>query len=275
MTLSTVGSARFKVYGALLLVNTVVLGLSGHINHFQAFFYKADVFPLALSVSTTIFVLTMILLDINLKNAFTARPPFELAWLFILGILWLAFNAFSTSRWKYANTGLCGTIPSDAQYAPYRTWCHELQALRVFVWIEWVMILFTFAYLVRWTLRKHHSGRHDVWTTAFSRFVERDPPQRPFREATNSEFLQWEKFPQTAAQPQDQFTQPSQDPFAVPSQQFHPYSQDEYDQYVEGLYTQVQPSQYMEQQRAHYVPPSQTQHALSENTYFTEAPQVI
>ena len=53
MAISSVGSARFKVYGkcppmphisysvatgVLLLVNTVVLALSAHINHFQEFF---------------------------------------------------------------------------------------------------------------------------------------------------------------------------------------------------------------------------------------------
>jgi hypothetical protein len=28
-------------------------------------------------------------LDINFNNAVTARPPFELAWLFVFGVLWL------------------------------------------------------------------------------------------------------------------------------------------------------------------------------------------
>ena len=67
-------------------------------------------FPLALSVVTMAFTLTMyfhlaiflimrptrsdtvtvrIFLDINFKNAVTARPPFELGWLLLFGALWL------------------------------------------------------------------------------------------------------------------------------------------------------------------------------------------
>ncbi|KAF8527209.1 hypothetical protein JB92DRAFT_2867700 [Gautieria morchelliformis] len=201
MALSPVGHVRFVVYGVLLLVNTIVLALSAHINHFQQFFYRADVFPLALSVVTLVFVLAMVLLDINLNNAVTARPPFELAWLLVFGLIWLGFNAFSTSRWKFITLGTCRSIPSDAQYASYRTWCHEVQALRVLVWVEWVMFLCTFAYLLRWTIAKRNSGRHDVLDTPFSRFSDEAPSNdlAHVRETKTSEFLQWERFPQTSS----------------------------------------------------------------------------
>lgn len=76
----------------------------------------------------------------------------------------LAFNAFSTSRWQFVNNGLCGTIPDgtffpmpfiyeikidlnyeiyvEPLYASYKTWCNEVQALRAFIWLEWVICMF-------------------------------------------------------------------------------------------------------------------------------------
>jgi len=265
MALSAVGSMRFKVYGVLLLVNIIVLALSGHINHFQGFYYKADVFPFALSLATTVFLLTMLFLDINFKNSFTARPPFELAWLFITGIAWLAFNAFSTSRWRYVSLGLCGTIPSGSQFSPYRTWCHELQALRAFVWIEWVIFLFTFAYLLLWAISEHKKGRSDVWSTSMSRFE--DAPTTA-RSHTPSEFLQWEKFPQTS-EPQTNFNQDNE------SQ----YPQQERTRPIDIYPTPPPPSQYMQQHvqqtYTQYISPSRAQFAQNQHVYYGEPSHVI
>lgn len=58
-----------------------------------------------------------------------------------------------------------------------------------------LLVLLTFAYLLKWTVSKHYSGRSDVWSTSFSRFQENSsqPSRAP------SEFLQWEKFAQPAA----------------------------------------------------------------------------
>ncbi|KAF8523348.1 hypothetical protein BU17DRAFT_7255, partial [Hysterangium stoloniferum] len=110
-----------------------------------------------------------IFLDFNSSNTFTAYPAFELPWLFVTVITWLAINVFSTARWRYIDPSLCRTIPGDSQYAPYRTWCHEIQALRTFVWIEWVVSLLAFAYILRWAIHQHFKGRTDVWTKSISR----------------------------------------------------------------------------------------------------------
>jgi len=185
-------------YGVLSLVNLIVMGLSGHINQFQEFYYKADVVAFGLSLATGIWILLMIILDVASSNASTAKPAFELTWLCLVTLLWLGFGAFSTNRWRGVGAGLCKTIPTASQYDGYRTWCHEVQALRAFIWIEWVIFLFTFAYLLRWTLEKSNSGRNDVWATSFSRFQEM---QTGSITRATSEFLQWEKFEGNAQAP--------------------------------------------------------------------------
>ncbi|KIJ27538.1 hypothetical protein M422DRAFT_260987 [Sphaerobolus stellatus SS14] len=196
MSISHIGKTRFKIYGALLLVDIIVLGLSGHINQFQEFYYKADLIPFGLALATAIWLSVMILLDVKSRNAATAKPAFELTWLGIMTLLWLGFNAFSTNRWRSIGWSVCKTIPHDAQYAAYRTWCTEVQAIRAFIWIEWVLLLLAFIHLLRWTLRQQSDGRTDIWSTSFSRFEEGQAQAGPIAGTgrAQSEFLQWEKF---------------------------------------------------------------------------------
>jgi len=264
MTLSSVGSVRFKVYALLLLVNTCILALSAHINNFQNFFYRADVFPFALSVVTMVFVFTMICMDIKFKNTVTARPPFELGWLVVFGTLWLASNAFSTNRWKYVTPAICKTIPADAQYAPYRTWCHELQALRALVWVEWIMFLCTFVYLLRWTITQRNSGRSDVWSTAFSRFSVHSSTQMLHHDTANSEFLQWETFPQPLPKSPQARNQ------EVVQNSFNEASQRQYDQYMEPQY-QVSEPRYTQTSESQYIQPLDPRYTQPLDTHYTQS----
>ncbi|ETW75432.1 hypothetical protein HETIRDRAFT_243228, partial [Heterobasidion irregulare TC 32-1] len=99
----------------IILVNILVLALSTRVNQFQDFFYVADLFPFALSIVTLVISVFMLLLDIGVKDSITARPPFQIGIMFVLSIFWLAFNAFSTSRWKEVPMN-CSTIPAGALY---------------------------------------------------------------------------------------------------------------------------------------------------------------
>lgn len=79
-------------------------------------------------------------------------------------IIILAFNAFSTSRWRHVPL-VCSSIPAGElhptprvllhpaisdwlkkEYTDEKIWCHDLQALKAFIWIEWVMSMFTLCY---------------------------------------------------------------------------------------------------------------------------------
>lgn len=165
---SSVGKTRLRAYAGLLFVNIIVLALSARVNLFQEFFFMADLFPLGLSITTFILLVIMLLLDFSHHNAFTAQPPFEIGILTVLTIFWLAFNSFSTVRWRHVPLA-CNSIP--AEFSDEKTWCRDLQALKAFVWIEWVVLLFTVLFTIRYVAKEHTRGNKHVWATALSRYT--------------------------------------------------------------------------------------------------------
>ncbi|KAA1477056.1 hypothetical protein DENSPDRAFT_844218 [Dentipellis sp. KUC8613] len=166
--ISAVGRTVFYIYAAIVLVNVVVLALSARVNMFQEFYFVADKFPLAMSIVTLIISVLMLFLDVGLDNAYTARATFEIGMLSILSIFWLAFNAFSSSRWKHIPMN-CFVIPSD--YPETRSWCMELQALQAFVWINWTLLFLATLALIRYSVTQAQAGQKHIWTTPLSRFA--------------------------------------------------------------------------------------------------------
>ncbi|KAF9647642.1 hypothetical protein BDM02DRAFT_3075143, partial [Thelephora ganbajun] len=150
----------------IIVLDIVVLALSVLVNIFQEFFFVADLFPLFLSIVTLAILLLQIVLDLTSKNAFTARPAFEIPLLGTLSILWLAFNSFSTSRY----TGLpnCSVFPDDL--SDERAWCRNTQGLRAIIWIEWAALLLTTLALTRISIVQARRGNTAVWHTALSRY---------------------------------------------------------------------------------------------------------
>lgn len=173
MAYSSVGRIQLAAHAFLLLVTILSLALSARVNQFQDFFFVADLFPLALSIITFVFLVVMLLLDAMVPSSYTARPQFHIGLFGILSIVWLgafhtlhlenthkctctrlAGNAFSTSRWRHIPMA-CGAIPDGSSQSTYhpnlphlslsipefadeRSWCKDVQALKAFVWIEWV-----------------------------------------------------------------------------------------------------------------------------------------
>jgi hypothetical protein len=76
------------------------------------------------------------MLDFMVDNSPLARPPFYLGAELVLSVFWLAANAFSTARWRNIPLA-CDEIPDD--FEDERHWCKDLQALKSFVWIQWVL----------------------------------------------------------------------------------------------------------------------------------------
>jgi len=164
---SSAGKAKYAAWGILFVVNIVALALSARINQFQEFFYVADLFPLALSAITLAFLVILTLIDFASNNSPTARPTFDLAFLFVSSILWMSFNAFSTARWAGVPMA-CGNIPDE--FADERAWCSDVQALKAVVWIEWVGFFLTALLTLRYVVAQNSAGRRHVWRTPLSRF---------------------------------------------------------------------------------------------------------
>lgn len=165
-------------YAFIIVLDIVVLALSASVNIFQEFFFKADLFPLVLSILTLVVLLLQIALDLKSENAFTARPAFEIPLFGTLTVFWLASNSFSTSRY----TGLpnCSIFPDNEQ-----TWCHNAQGLRAITWVEWVVLLLTTLTLTRTAVVKARRGNTAVWHTALSRY-RRNNQSRDFLQDASS-----------------------------------------------------------------------------------------
>ncbi|KAJ6504233.1 hypothetical protein C8R47DRAFT_1104770 [Mycena vitilis] len=194
MAFSAVGRTKVAVHLLLLVVNIVVLALSARVNQYQEWFFIADRFPFVLSIITFVLVGIMTLLDFVSNNAFTGRPQFEIGVFSVLSILWLAFNAFSTSRWNAAPFN-CGVIPSD--FADTIQWCQQLSALRVLVWVEWAVLFLTTVCTLRYAITQSSRGNKHVFQMPLSRYEPNErsmyggAPEYPF--GGNQFMQQYEK----------------------------------------------------------------------------------
>ncbi|THU90399.1 hypothetical protein K435DRAFT_271220 [Dendrothele bispora CBS 962.96] len=186
MPFSPVGKKKVAAHIGLWLCNLLVLAFSAKVNHFQEFFFVADLFPFALSIICLVTLTVMIGLDFASSTSYTGRPQFELGVFGVLSIFWLAFNAFSTSRWRHV-TMSCGAIP-DA-FSDARGWCKDLQALKAFVWIEWVMFLLTTIITLRYVITQNSRGNTHIFKMPLSRYKPRDLDSD--YGTRNSEFLQY------------------------------------------------------------------------------------
>jgi len=191
---TSVGRKKVAVHVALYFVNIIVLALAARINSFQQFFFAADLFPLGLSITTLVILTVMLFLDFATENSYTGRPQFEVGVFGVLSVFWLAFNAFSTSRWRNAPLA-CSTIPSG--FDDVRTWCQDLQALKAFVWVEWLIFFFTAFITLRYTISQNNRGNKHIFRMPLSRY---SPSLRNDTSAVpdymrNSEFLQFSADP--------------------------------------------------------------------------------
>ncbi|KAI0674085.1 hypothetical protein C8Q78DRAFT_967516 [Trametes maxima] len=177
---SSVGKKKLGVQVLLIILDVIALAFAARVNIFQEFYFMADLFPLGLAITTLIILFFTLVLDLAIQNMPTARPAVEIGLLYVLSIFWLAFNAFSTSRWRNVPMN-CGSIPEE--YSDTRAWCRDVQALKSFVWIEFVALFFTASFILRYTITEHKRGRPEVWSGPLSRYTPRAPPQQ------RSEFL--------------------------------------------------------------------------------------
>jgi hypothetical protein len=122
MAYSNIGKRRLALHGMLIVpkfyinadnaavilfvINIIVLALAARVNQFQEFFCMspthtpscilthhrtvvADLFPLALSIITLVYLSLSLLLDLGLENPFTAKAHFEIGAFGLLSVFWL------------------------------------------------------------------------------------------------------------------------------------------------------------------------------------------
>ncbi|KAJ4474379.1 hypothetical protein J3R30DRAFT_3778879 [Lentinula aciculospora] len=182
---TSVGKRKIAVQVILYCVNIVVLALSARVNLFQEFFFAADLLPLGLSITTLSILTVMLALDLTCKNSYTGRPQFEIGIFAVLSIFWLAFNAFSTSRWRHVPLS-CPAGSDDV-----KTWCQDVQALKAFVWIEWLIFSLTAYVTLRFTISQKTRGNKHILRMPLSRYEPHLRNDGTMDYVRSSEFLQF------------------------------------------------------------------------------------
>ncbi|KAJ3777220.1 hypothetical protein FB446DRAFT_718541 [Lentinula raphanica] len=182
---TSVGKKKITVHVVLYCVNIIVLALSARVNMFQEFFFVADLFPLGLSIATLVVLTTMLALDFICKTSYTGRPQFEIGVFTVLSIFWLSFNAFSTSRWRHVPMS-CPAGSDDV-----KTWCQDVQALKAFVWIEWLIFSLTAYMTLRYTISQKNRGNKHILRMPLSRYSPLLRNDGITEYTRNSEFVQF------------------------------------------------------------------------------------
>jgi len=185
-----VGRKKLAGHVAFLFVDILVLALSTRVNQFQDYFYIADIFPFALSIVSLILVSLLLMIDLALDNSYTGRPQTEIGIFGILSIFWLAFNAFSTSRWSQVPFQ-CDSIPTE--FLDERLWCKSLQALKSFVWINFLICLGITLFTLRYSVAEYGRGNKHIFQMPLSRYRPELKADQGIHGGRGSEFLQFEK----------------------------------------------------------------------------------
>lgn len=185
---TSVGRKKLAAHLAVYFVNIIVLALAARVNLFQEFFYAADLFPLGLSIASLVILTAMIVLDFASKNSYTGRAQFEIGVFAVLSMFWLGFNAFSTSRWRHVPLK-CSAIP--AGFDDVKTWCQDLQALKAFVWVEWLIFLITAFVTLRYSIAQSSRGNKHIYRMPLSRYSPNLNRGADVDYSRNSEFMQF------------------------------------------------------------------------------------
>ncbi|PPR05254.1 hypothetical protein CVT24_008280 [Panaeolus cyanescens] len=219
--ISSIGKTKLAGQAAFLVSTIIVLALSTQVNKFTDFFYVADLFPLAFSIITLVVVVYLFGMDLALSNAFISRAQSQIAIYGILSIFCLQrFLYFPLAKYpipmrrhptRHVNplpppphlsllTPPPPLLPST-EFTDERSWCKHLQALKSFVWIEFVISFLIFAITLRYAITQHTRGYKHIFSVSLVRYRPELSHAHPGHASAasfgfngrGSEFLQFEK----------------------------------------------------------------------------------
>jgi hypothetical protein len=228
---------RIVVFATTSFFAFIVIILGGLVtnydnNLFDGFFVFSFA---ALGIATGVFTLltlpVMLALSMFRKGLFTSMIAVEIAWTWILWILWIAVGGNSA-------TGLA-IVGSCSQYVPSAAAaCNESSGIAALGFLSWIMLLGYCSFLATLTFRQHMRGNTGIWTkdvteTDFTA-VGANTTQIVFDNKSSSATYPNQYPP--AGTPIQQQTPGSYTQAGLPYQQGSPYPQPQ----APGLYNQPQ-----------------------------------
>jgi len=156
--------ARLGVLTVSLVFSVIVLGLAANLtSETQTYFAVTYNFAALALASATISVVTLpvlLLVDILRNGAFTSMVVFELAWLFVLWVLWLATAALATQFNQDVFDSNCSLVRVFFVAA-----CHQEQTIVAFAYLIWlILMVYTIVLLVMAIIGSSRGNK--TWTTS-------------------------------------------------------------------------------------------------------------
>ncbi|TFK70786.1 hypothetical protein BDN72DRAFT_877532 [Pluteus cervinus] len=165
---------RLAVLGTTLTFAAILLALDGHLYSIEKkWLFNPDTFPLlVISASGLAFlsIPTMLIVGAIRNGAVTSMILFEIVWLQVLSILFLAGGALASQKYKENFTNIdCSEIrdlygPRDepAFLDDLVTACHEYNATQAFCFLNWVILFLYTVTLVVFSIVASSRGK-PVW----------------------------------------------------------------------------------------------------------------
>ncbi|KAG1793865.1 uncharacterized protein HD556DRAFT_1308338 [Suillus plorans] len=162
MALGWFSVARITLFSTAIAFSLIALGLNAYFISLTVpddFYFTFSALGLATAMLTLFTIPVMLIVDFIRRGAFTSMVVFELSWLFLLAILWVATagEAVSTFNFYYPQ-GCIYTDGSDAE-----TYCLELQAVEAFAFLNFFIFLGYTGVLLAFSIIGSTRG-NGVWT---------------------------------------------------------------------------------------------------------------
>ncbi|KAF5353872.1 hypothetical protein D9756_007305 [Leucocoprinus leucothites] len=210
---SPAGKKKLAAQVFLFVINLIVLALAAQVNQFQDFFFIADLFPL---VYPSQLCTPRVLIDYRPISGQCLHRKSTHGNRNLRGPEYLLAFAFSTSRWQQIPFQ-CDVIPAGQLHSSSmqdshrtdpvshiegssdaRTWCKNVQALKGFVWVEFVTCFIITLVTLRYAATQSGRGNKHIWQMPLSRYRPRTGVNFGVGSGVGSdrgsEFLQYGRF---------------------------------------------------------------------------------
>jgi hypothetical protein len=156
--------SRIILFSLTITFSLIDLGLNAYFISLTVpyFYFIFSALGVATAVLTILTVPIMLIVDFVRRGAFTSMIVFELLWLFVLAILWVATagEAIYTFNYYYPR----GCVYADVDPTD-NTYCLELQAVEAFAFLNFFIFLGYACVLLVFSIIGSSRG-NSVWTSS-------------------------------------------------------------------------------------------------------------
>lgn len=156
--------ARIILFSLAIAFSLIGLGLNAYFISLTVpyFYFIFSALGVATAVLTILTIPVMLIVDFIRRGAFTSMIIFEVSWLFILAILWVATagEAIYTFNYYYPRGCIYADVDPTAN-----TYCMELQAVEAFAFLNFFIFLGYTSVLLVFSIIGSSRG-NIVWTSS-------------------------------------------------------------------------------------------------------------